>query len=85
MVLQLCARADVTGCDGRLINTKERRISTLQVLQAHPFFAGVEWKTLRDRPAPFIPALDSEVDSGYFDDVSSEGMGACRLKRMSSS
>lgn len=32
------------------------------------FFAGVPWETLRQVPAPFVPALDSEVDSGYFDD-----------------
>lgn len=53
-----------------LINTKERRLQSLKQLESHPFFAGVEWSTLRDRQAPFIPALDSEVDSGYFDDVS---------------
>ncbi|GAA5918223.1 hypothetical protein JCM6882_003016 [Rhodosporidiobolus microsporus] len=55
-----------------LINHKERRMSTLDQVRAHAFFRGVDWPTLRDRRAPFIPALDSEIDAGYFDDFSSE-------------
>lgn len=50
-----------------LINDKSRRTSTLDEVKQHPFYAGVQWKVLRDTPAPFIPALDSEVDTGYFD------------------
>ncbi|BGP57155.1 hypothetical protein JCM8202_005408 [Rhodotorula sphaerocarpa] len=55
-----------------LIASKERRMSTLERVQSHPFFRGVDWEHLRERTAPFIPALDSEVDAGYFDDFSSE-------------
>ncbi|KAK4700663.1 cell cycle protein kinase DBF2, partial [Phenoliferia sp. Uapishka_3] len=55
-----------------LIQTKDRRLSTLDAVKAHPFFANVDWAGLRDSKAPFIPALDSEVDSGYFDDFTSE-------------
>lgn len=32
------------------------------------FFRGVRWDTIRQGAAPFVPALDSEVDAGYFDD-----------------
>ncbi|GAA5841991.1 hypothetical protein JCM9279_002747 [Rhodotorula babjevae] len=56
----------------RLIAPKESRMSTLDAVKRHGFFAGVEWDGLRDRKAPFIPALDSEIDAGYFDDFSSE-------------
>ena len=42
-------------------------MSTLDDVKQHPFYAGVPWNILRDTPAPFIPALDSEVDTGYFD------------------
>ncbi|KAL8284233.1 hypothetical protein RQP46_004982 [Phenoliferia psychrophenolica] len=55
-----------------LIQSKERRLSTLDDVKAHPFFANVDWAGLRESKAPFIPALDSEVDSGYFDDFTSE-------------
>ncbi|GAA6013548.1 hypothetical protein JCM10207_004771 [Rhodosporidiobolus poonsookiae] len=55
-----------------LITHKERRMTTLDQVKAHCFFRGVDWAGLRDRKAPFIPSLDSEVDAGYFDDFSSE-------------
>lgn len=42
-------------------------MSTLDEIKQHPFYAGIRWDTIRDTPAPFIPALDSEVDTGYFD------------------
>ncbi|GAA6049271.1 hypothetical protein JCM3770_005915 [Rhodotorula araucariae] len=56
----------------RLIAHKDRRMSTMDQVRAHPFFTGVDWPHLRERRAPFIPALDSEIDAGYFDDFSSE-------------
>ena len=38
----------------------------------HPFFASVkDWEKLREIPAPFVPALDSEIDTGYYDDFTS--------------
>jgi len=52
-----------------LITSRERRISTLDGIKQHPFFSGVDWSGLRERKAPFVPALDSEIDAGYFDDV----------------
>ncbi|ORY88965.1 kinase-like domain-containing protein [Leucosporidium creatinivorum] len=55
-----------------LIAHKDRRISTMDQLKVHPFFEGVPWDNLREQKAPFIPALDSEIDSGYFDDFTSE-------------
>jgi cell cycle protein kinase DBF2 len=31
----------------------------------------VKWDDLRSIRAPFVPALDSELDTGYYDDFSS--------------
>ena len=45
-----------------LIADKSRRLSTIEEVRAHPFFAGVAWSTLRQTPAPFVPALDSDVE-----------------------
>ncbi|GAA5938756.1 uncharacterized protein JCM15063_004860 [Sporobolomyces koalae] len=55
-----------------LITSRDKRISTLDGIKHHPFFQGVDWDHLRDRKAPFVPALDSEIDAGYFDDFNSE-------------
>lgn len=49
-------------------------MSTLDQVKVHPFFRGVDWLNLRERKAPFIPALDSEIDAGYFDDVNSASL-----------
>lgn len=32
----------------------------------------MDWETLRETRAPFVPELDSETDAGYFDDFSNE-------------
>lgn len=32
----------------------------------------MDWPTLRETRAPFVPELDSETDAGYFDDFSNE-------------
>lgn len=40
-------------------------------MKSHPFFDGVKWEDLRSTRAPFVPALDSEIDTGYYDDFTS--------------
>ncbi|GAA5840074.1 hypothetical protein JCM3766R1_000666 [Sporobolomyces carnicolor] len=55
-----------------LITSRDKRISTIEGIKQHAFFGGVDWEHLRDRKAPFVPALDSEIDAGYFDDFNSE-------------
>jgi hypothetical protein len=47
------------------------RYATLTQLTTHPFFKNVKWDDLRAVRAPFVPALDSEIDTGYYDDFSS--------------
>jgi serine/threonine protein kinase len=57
----------VTG----LISHSSVRYSTLTQVTSHPFFDGMQWEDLRSTRAPFVPALDSEIDTGYYDDFTS--------------
>ncbi|KAH6973655.1 kinase-like domain-containing protein [Ilyonectria robusta] len=54
------------------INSKTRRFSNIKDIYDHHYFAEVDWETLRQTRAPFVPELDSETDAGYFDDFSNE-------------
>ena len=47
------------------------RFSGLNQVSSYPFFKGVKWKDLRSVRAPFVPALDSDTDTGYYDDFTS--------------
>ncbi|KAL2758558.1 hypothetical protein ACRALDRAFT_1040529 [Sodiomyces alcalophilus JCM 7366] len=58
----------ITTC----INSRAKRFSRIQDIYGHHYFAEVEWETLRQTKAPFVPELDSETDAGYFDDFSNE-------------
>ncbi|WFD41445.1 serine/threonine-protein kinase dbf2 [Malassezia psittaci] len=51
----------------RLINTPEHRYNSLMQVQAHPFFRSVDLTKMREMHAPFIPQLESDQDTGYFD------------------
>lgn len=41
-------------------------------IQAHPFFDGVEWNELREANAPFVPEIEHDGDTKYFDEFSEE-------------
>lgn len=56
----------------RLINYPRYRFQSFEEIQAHPYFAEVNWDTLRESTPPFIPQLDSDTDAGYFDDFGNE-------------
>lgn len=55
----------------RLIAHASVRYATLSEITSHPFFDGVKWDHLRSVQAPFVPSLDSELDTGYYDDFTS--------------
>jgi len=57
----------------RLIAHTSTRYCTLDALRTHLFFKAVPWDNLRGAPAPFVPALDSDEDTGYYDDFTSPG------------
>ncbi|ORX38172.1 putative serine/threonine-protein kinase orb6 [Kockovaella imperatae] len=49
----------------RMLCESERRL-TCEQLKAHPFFYGVDWTSIRDIDAPFVPHLRSITDTSYF-------------------
>jgi cell cycle protein kinase DBF2 len=55
----------------RLISHASVRYATLDQVSNHPFYAHDKWDDLRSIRAPFVPALDSEIDTGYYDDFTS--------------
>ncbi|KAI1876063.1 hypothetical protein JX265_000692 [Neoarthrinium moseri] len=58
----------ITTC----INSRSKRFSSFKEITEHQYFAEVDWETLRQTKAPFVPELDSEMDAGYFDDFTNE-------------
>jgi protein-serine/threonine kinase len=48
-----------------LICGREHRLTVDQIKQ-HPFFYGVDWESIRNIEAPFIPDLRSITDTSYF-------------------
>lgn len=52
----------------RLIAAPEERLGRngAQEIKDHPFFAGVDWSTIRRIDAPFVPRLTSVTDTSYF-------------------
>ncbi|KAN0059669.1 Serine/threonine-protein kinase [Thecaphora frezii] len=52
----------------RLITAPENRLgrNSAQEIKDHAFFAGVDWTTIRQIDAPFIPQLKSITDTSYF-------------------
>ena len=51
----------------RLLRGRDERLD-LREIQAHPFFAGVDWRALRLQRAPHLPVLASETDTQHFDE-----------------
>lgn len=48
-----------------MITSPEERMVVDQI-KAHPFFYGVDWATIRQIDAPFVPHLRSITDTSYF-------------------
>ena len=56
-----------------ITNPKERLgVNGVQEIKAHPFFAGIKWRTILDQPSPNTPKVTSEVDTRNFDDFKEE-------------
>lgn len=51
-----------------MINSHEVRLGRngAHEIKQHPFFAGVDWNTIRNIDSPFIPVLKSITDTSYF-------------------
>lgn len=50
----------------------EHRYNNSSDIKIHPFFKGVDWEHIRDRPAPYQPTIRSIDDTGNFDDFPNE-------------
>ncbi|KAK7205100.1 kinase-like domain-containing protein [Myxozyma melibiosi] len=52
----------------RLLTSAENRLGRggADEIKAHPFFDGVDWDSIREFNAPFIPKLSSITDTSYF-------------------
>ncbi|WWC90369.1 uncharacterized protein L201_005302 [Kwoniella dendrophila CBS 6074] len=49
----------------RMLCEADKRM-TVEQMKQHPFFYGVDWTTIRDIDAPFVPHLRSITDTSYF-------------------
>jgi hypothetical protein len=62
-------------------------------IQSHPLFEGINWRSLRRQETPFVPKLDNDEDTTYFDTESKSPprfpdfgkMGGFELRRVESS
>ena len=52
----------------KLINNKNKRLGKngADDIKKHPFFYDIKWDKVRNMKAPFIPLLDTEYDTKYF-------------------
>ncbi|EEB05640.1 AGC/NDR protein kinase Orb6 [Schizosaccharomyces japonicus yFS275] len=52
----------------RLLTDSEHRLGRggVEEIMHHPFFAGVDWGSIRAIEAPFVPSLKSITDTSYF-------------------
>ncbi|KXJ27037.1 serine/threonine-protein kinase 38 [Exaiptasia diaphana] len=55
-------------CIQRLCCDEDHRLSTVEEIKAHPFFKGVDWIHLRDRPAAIAMQVKSIDDTSNFDE-----------------
>ena len=56
----------------RLVNAKAKRFRNIDEIYRHSYFHEVDFNSLRQQPAPFVPELEGETDAGYFDDFTNE-------------
>jgi protein-serine/threonine kinase len=52
----------------RMMTSADQRIGreSADEIKAHPFFAGIDWARVREYDPPFVPQLQSIIDTTYF-------------------
>lgn len=71
--LQIPAEAKLSGPAEDLIRKLMTDASTrlgvngVNEIKGHPFFTGIDWKKLKEKNAPYIPEVKSEIDTRNFD------------------
>ncbi|GAM18164.1 hypothetical protein SAMD00019534_013390 [Acytostelium subglobosum LB1] len=55
----------------RMLCEPSSRFSSIEEFKAHPFFNrnGVTWQSTLDQTPPFIPKVESDIDTSYFEDA----------------
>lgn len=53
----------------KLVCDKDNRLGTngSEEVKRHPYFNGINWKTIRSGKAPWVPSLQDELDTSNFD------------------
>ena len=51
----------------KLLSLKPEKRIRGSALQAHAFFAGVNWGTILDTPTKYVPRLTGPTDTSYFE------------------
>eukprot|EP01133_Synstelium_polycarpum_P010764 gene10764-12536_t len=49
-----------------LLCEPEKRATT-EELKAHPYFAGLDWENVKNMVPPFVPQVQNELDTSYFE------------------
>lgn len=52
----------------RFCTDSDRRFGSLDEIRRHPYFIGVDWEYIRDRPAAYQPRVRSIDDTSNFDE-----------------
>ena len=58
----------------KLVSPAENRLGAhgVEEIMKHPFFRGVDWNNIRKTKAPFIPEIQNDYDTKYFDSFQEE-------------
>jgi hypothetical protein len=53
----------------KMINSSDERLGKngIEEIKRHPFFEGIDWDNIRSTKAPFIPELENDYDTKYFE------------------
>ena len=54
----------------KMINNSNERLGKngVEEIKSHPFFKNVDWENIRNSKAPFIPELENDYDTKYFEE-----------------
>ena len=58
----------------KMVNDSDERLGKngIEEIKNHPFFKGVDWDNIRNTKAPFIPDIESDYDTKYFEEFEVE-------------
>eukprot|EP01017_Pseudomicrothorax_dubius_P032796 TRINITY_DN4330_c0_g3_i4.p1 TRINITY_DN4330_c0_g3~~TRINITY_DN4330_c0_g3_i4.p1 ORF type:complete len:334 (-),score=98.66 TRINITY_DN4330_c0_g3_i4:378-1379(-) len=70
---------EATDLIKRLLTDAGERLGLhgIEEIKAHPFFGGVDWRRIREKKAPYIPSIKSEIDTSNFDKYEEEEPWIC--------